>query len=393
MVLDLLSPWRFHSQLAAPVRETGEKVPFTCRWMGYETPAAASDWMKPDYDDRFWHRGPLTLVPKTALLSRACLRGKFTATDPAAVEGLRLSATYNGGIIVYVNGKEIRREHIAVAGQLAEGPGGEERTVDCEVPADVLRKGMNVIAVEIVRTPYPKEGAEPGEDVYNVNCCDIKQVQLKATSAAGLVPNTVRPQGLQVWPAEPLAVDLNLDHGDVAEPLRPATILGGAERSVLGQTGRGLVETDSRAEGHRRRSGRRRRTHSRGRRANPIRSGMGRPAAPGDDAAELPAALHQIQRRAIQRPRARSAGTSGRKAADRGMVSREESARSCDSGTRGDRAGVGDGESAGQRQGGTVSGNRKGRGARAKRRSRPPWRCALRIGNCRIRRTSARGWT
>ncbi len=226
IVLDTLSVWRMHCQLAPPVSETGEKVPLSCRWMSYQTPAAAPDWMKPDYDDRFWHRGPLTLVPKTALVSKACLRGKFTVTDPALVKELQLSATYNGGIIVYVNGKEVHREHIGVGRQLADGPGGEERKVGaCEIPAGALRRGMNVIGLEIVRAPYPKEGVETGEDVYNVNTCEVKQVRLKASGQAGLVPNTVRPEGLQAWPADPLAADMNLDFGDRAEPLRPVTIV------------------------------------------------------------------------------------------------------------------------------------------------------------------------
>ena len=195
--------------------------------MSYETPAAASDWMKPDFDDRFWHRGPLTLVPKTAVLCRACLRGKFTVTDPAKVKGLRLSATYNGGIIVYLNGKDVYREHIGVDQQLAESSGGEERKlVDYEVSADLLKQGMNVLGLEIVRASYPKQGAETGEDVYNVNTCEVKQFRLWASQEAGLVPNTVRPEGLQVWPADPMAVDMDLDFGDPAEPLRPLTILG-----------------------------------------------------------------------------------------------------------------------------------------------------------------------
>lgn len=226
VVLDTLSVWRMHSQLAAPVWETGEEVPFSCRWMSYATPAAAPDWMKPEYDDRFWHRGPLTLVPKTALLARACLRGKFTVTDPAAVRGLRLSAAYNGGMIVYVNGKEVHREHVRAGQPLADGPGGQERELtDCEIPPGVLVKGVNVVSLEIVRAPYPREGVETGDDVYNVNTCEVKQVRLTASGGAGLVPNAVRPEGLQAWPADPLALDMNLDYGDRAETLRPVTII------------------------------------------------------------------------------------------------------------------------------------------------------------------------
>jgi hypothetical protein len=227
IVLDTLSVWRMHAQLAPPVLQTGETARLSCRWMSYETPSVAPDWVQPEFDDRFWHRGPLTLVPKTAILCRACLRGKFSVTDPAAVKGLRLSATYNGGIIVSVNGKEVHREHVGQDRRLAEGPGGcQRKLVDCEIPAALLKEGMNVLGLEIVRAPYPEQGAETGQDVYNVNTCELKQVQLTASGAAGLLPGAVRPQGMQVWPADPLAVDMDLDFGDPAEPLRPVTILG-----------------------------------------------------------------------------------------------------------------------------------------------------------------------
>ncbi len=88
VVLDTLGVWRFHSQLAPPVLETGEKLPFSCRWMAFETPAAAPDRMKPDFDDRFWHRGPLTLVPKTALLARACATGEVHRDRPGGGQGI-----------------------------------------------------------------------------------------------------------------------------------------------------------------------------------------------------------------------------------------------------------------------------------------------------------------
>jgi hypothetical protein len=226
-VLDTLGVWRMHAQLAPPVLETGQPAPLSCRWMRYATPPAPPGWIKPEFDDRFWHRGPLTLLPKTALLAKACLRGKFTVTDPAVVRVLRLSATYHGGLVVYLNGKELHREHIGEAQRLAEGPGGRQRMlVACPIPAELLRQGMNVVGLEIVRAAYPEQGAESGEDVYNVNTCELGQVRLSAASEAGLVPNAVRPPLMQVWPADPLAVDLDLDFGDPAEALRPVTILG-----------------------------------------------------------------------------------------------------------------------------------------------------------------------
>jgi hypothetical protein len=38
-------------------------------------------------------------------LSKVCLRGKFTVTDPEAVQGLALSVAYRGGLVVSVNGQ------------------------------------------------------------------------------------------------------------------------------------------------------------------------------------------------------------------------------------------------------------------------------------------------
>ena len=79
-------------------------------------------------------------------------------TDPAAVQGLALSVAYRGGLIVSVNGKELKREHIAPAAALAEGPAGEERTLpNLPIPAELLRKGMNLIGLEVVRAGYPEE--------------------------------------------------------------------------------------------------------------------------------------------------------------------------------------------------------------------------------------------
>ena len=235
-VLDTLSVWRIHSELAPPVLVSGKTVSLSCAWMRHKTPGPPVDWMTPDFDDRFWGRGPLTMVPRTALLSRVCLRGKFTVTDPGAVKGLKLSVTYQGGIIVYVNGKEVGREHIAAGSSLAEGPGGAERELKGLAIANTrLRKGSNVIALEIVRAAYPEEGVETGQDVYNVNCCQVTSARLSASGGTGLIANVDRPDGLQVWPVDAMALDMSLDWGNPAEGVRPVTIIGARNGSFGGK--------------------------------------------------------------------------------------------------------------------------------------------------------------
>ena len=251
VVLDTLSVWRMHCELAPPVLGSGEKSEFSCAWMGYETPPPAEGWQTRDFDDRFWYRGPLTLVPRTALLSRACVRGKFSVTNPSAVKGLRLSASYHGGIIVYVNGDEVHREHIAKGKSIADGVAGLTwKQAEVAIPESSLREGMNVVALEVVHGAYPTQGAESGEDVYNVNTCEVGPVRLLAAGASGLQPNIGRPSGLQVWPSDPMAVDTSLDSGDRSEPLQPVTIIGARNgrfsgKVVVGSSGviRGIKAT------------------------------------------------------------------------------------------------------------------------------------------------------
>ena len=54
------------------------------------------------------------------LQARGLCRGKLTVVDPASVRGLALSVGYRGGLIVYVNGREVHREHIAQGQALAQ---------------------------------------------------------------------------------------------------------------------------------------------------------------------------------------------------------------------------------------------------------------------------------
>ncbi len=235
-VLDTYGVWRFTCQLAPPVMENGEEASFKLRWLNTKTPGPAEGWQRPEFDDRFWARGPVTLAPKTAMAKKLCVRGKFTVTDPAAVKDLKLTVGYHGGLVVYLNGTEIEREHVATGHALAEGPVGEERMLtDLKIPAEDLRKGLNVIGLEIVRAAYPVREGEPEEHEFTPNACEIQRVELVAGSDEGLVPNAVRPAGFQVWNADILASDYDLDFGDQAEGLRPVVITGARNGTFSGK--------------------------------------------------------------------------------------------------------------------------------------------------------------
>ena len=250
VVLDTVGFWRMHHTLKPPVIQHGRQlkpVLLNVKWLDWETDGPAADWRRVDFDDSSWTRFPLRRSAITSYLSRLCLRGKFRVTRPDQVKALRLSLDYHGGAIVTVNGREVARGHVPrgesdiaeaypeeafTASGRAAGTLRLRSLTDVPIAASVLREGVNVVAIELVRAPYhqclePKEvdgRRAPYELAWNT--CRILRVQLVADTADGLVPNAVRHDGLQVWNSDPLAGDFDLDFGDPCEPLRPVHVVG-----------------------------------------------------------------------------------------------------------------------------------------------------------------------
>jgi len=265
VVLDTYSMWRMYHVLKPPVIQQVDGVKqilYNIKWLDWETPPPPVDWIEPKMDDSCWVRGPASRFARTPYLARLCLRGKFEVLNPSRVKGLSLLLYYYGGVIVYLNGKEICRGHFPLGADaeqsLAENypleafvdENGEwleikpdssriglrTRNLSVSIPKDLLRKGLNVLAIDIIRAPYHRiveekrgskrlEGKKDGY-VLGWNTCEVQQVRLTANSSEGLVPNARRPAGLQVWNADILASDVDVDFGDRTEPLRPIILIG-----------------------------------------------------------------------------------------------------------------------------------------------------------------------
>ena len=271
-VLDTFSFWRTHYTMMQPVYlKDGklEKMPTGTRgsvgkWTEYPTAEPAADWMQPDFDDSGWLRMAGLMVAgtekgtdsKSPFTALECLRGKFQVKDPAAATGLTLSLEYRGGVVVYVNGKEIARAHLAADAKpdtLADSTQPGEtlpRKLTADIPATALRKGTNVLAIESHRAAYLAEEIVinttkwPQGITFERASCGVDSIQLSAPQAAvkALAPNVLRPAGFQVWNSNPLATDFDMDYGDPNEPLKPIVLVGTRNGTFSGKVVAGSNE-------------------------------------------------------------------------------------------------------------------------------------------------------
>ena len=273
-VLDTAGIWRMYHTLKPPLLQQpgGAMRPLllNVKWLDLDTTPPPADWTKPEMNDRAWMRGPARRCARTPYLARLSMRGKFDVSNPSAVGELSVALEYHGGVVVYMNGTEVGRGNLpgvkdankALAdaypteafldaqGQLlpdsARGTTADPRArrVNLSIPKGILRKGTNVLAIDIVRAPYPAILEEkkprgvggPSADAGLMwNTCEIRRVRLSATTADGLLPNVTRPEGIQVWNADPLAGDVDVDYGDRTESLNPIAISSPRNGALYGK--------------------------------------------------------------------------------------------------------------------------------------------------------------
>ena len=241
-----------------------------------------SDWASVTFDDSTWQRAywpqPLPDPWSTGFAEghlpdrRACqfdtvivlARSRFEIKDPTRVKACRLSLDYWGGVAVYVNGKEAARGHLPgqepdSLDRLAEAyptnalpfsRGGEKQPAGCtrqlrdvEIPASLLRPGVNVLAVEAhpAAIPYSAWKRYDG-DFYTWPSIGVLRARLTVSPADAAITNGLRLRGLQVWNcAVNDTVTAGNDLREVSAPVRPVVIRA-ARNSVF--SGRLMVGSD-----------------------------------------------------------------------------------------------------------------------------------------------------
>lgn len=290
VILDTFSFWRCHVTLRAPLFDVTGGVQTAASTNAVKaperphTPLPPADWIKPEFDDNGWWRdtGPFfggtgngtDRSGQTQQIGLMCLRGKFTVTDPAKVKDLKLSLVLRGGVIVYLNGTEIGRTGMPSGPCDFETPADryppdaffnvaatwkmkkEEvearyllrmRNAAMVVPVRLLRKGLNVLAVEMHRSPmkpYPPRFDMRG--AYNFSTCGLDSISLLSAMGDAVVPNFERPAGFQVWNADLLQLVTPVDYGDPHERVHPVPIVGTRAGEFSGQV---VVSSDAAIKG------------------------------------------------------------------------------------------------------------------------------------------------
>lgn len=270
-ILDMRTIWACHTTFRS-VRLGTREQPSTKSEQGLEripdSPLPPENWVQVGFDDSDWFRGRGPFFdgeqgygfrePRT--LALLCLRASFGVADPDKLGDLNLSVSYRGGIVVYLNGREIARSHmpegpidfetladdypkeayVAPSGKRI-GPPREWRGVDLHercrlriretgmitLPRTLLRQGRNILAIAIHRTAtatgFP-DYAGRRDRWGSVALLDLK---LSTEQPGGVTPNVRRPPGIQVWNANPLLeISDSVDYGDPFASLVPIRLVG-----------------------------------------------------------------------------------------------------------------------------------------------------------------------
>ncbi|MBA4387328.1 MAG: hypothetical protein C0404_05060 [Verrucomicrobia bacterium] len=284
VVLDTKSLWRMHVTQRQPVvgsAEKAEPVPANPKTGAQTiTDLPPTDWMKRDFCDVGWMRkpGPFYGSPygfgEPRAVALLCFRAGFMVGDPAKAPELKLNVDFRGGLRVYLNGTELARKnlregeigpetlaedyppdaYVTADGAVIDGKKGPTDQKDrCEqrirrlesfaVPAKLLVKGLNVLAIEVHRAAIAAEGNKPGGDWSSVG---VMRVRLVAAGAGDVTPNLVRPKGLQVWAANAFDIVRDVDFGDPCETPKQVSLAGVRNGEFCGVV---VVSSDSPIKG------------------------------------------------------------------------------------------------------------------------------------------------
>jgi Glycoside hydrolase 123, catalytic domain/Glycoside hydrolase 123 N-terminal domain len=284
-ILDARSPWRIKiGFLQQRIRRSSGELQFaTVGRKRKITPLSgtfsvrggpARKWTSPEFDDLGW------AIAHPPLLSRGVsgfalisLRGKFTVSDPGTLKdkALDLLLSYRGGVVVTVNGTEVGRGHMPAGKIKPETPAADypkeayvspegkqllwvgfghpakykvrfakrTRELRISIPKSTLRKGTNVLGLEVHRAPtsetYYTARYKHARKYSQWDRISLDSVKLSSPAAAAVSANVSAPGGVRVWNWPAYAALHSIDFGDPHRSLKPVQITGARNGAFCGQ--------------------------------------------------------------------------------------------------------------------------------------------------------------
>ena len=271
VILEETDVWRIHRVLMTRTQGTAQDWRPAPGWDILPTPAPAADWVAPDFDDGGWPReaGPLHSggeggdgygYREPLDLFRLALRGRFHVDDPSRAGDLTLKLRYRGGVAVYLNGELIATHHLPEGeltdhthavdypesaywtsddgGNIPPPAAADERDAYHEqrqqrirdsgritIPASALRKGVNVLALDLRRAALPGAWAERRRH-HLWGSVGLLGLELRAANPEAVRGPRQAARLPQLWNADPLArVGQSVTYGNPFEPLRPVRLV------------------------------------------------------------------------------------------------------------------------------------------------------------------------
>jgi hypothetical protein len=237
-------------------------------WQVVASAQPARDWETPGFDDTQWFRlaGALSAGDGKAGLNLFyapgapaewqlfCLRGKFRVDDPAHARDLKLQVRYVGGVRVCVNGQELCRGHLAAgkidldtlatpypdeayirAGVKSDGKelmkartrelGASGSETNVVIPASMLRRGINVVAVEAHAAPLSSRMHKEGPP-DNLNWSHVGVLLARLSAGAGVTPSVGNSGQVELWNSQQMETDFAWHFALPADRIRPIRMVG-----------------------------------------------------------------------------------------------------------------------------------------------------------------------
>jgi hypothetical protein len=257
-VISAATPWRAYLVLADGVYRQGDQLqyrnargklapfdPATADPAVFRvTPQPAATWAQADFDDSAWPRYQGDLAdflgdygvgvgdPSRALWpNRLCLRTAFGVADPAKATDLKLTIVCIGGAVAYVNGQEVGRWHLPAGAlqpltpaesypiaayttedgatalpavglttspeaKLLDRYAQRVRTVTITIPARLLMKGRNTLAIDLHAAPIAGPFSRAGWSHMG-----FRSATLTSASGAGVIAYAEACKGTHLWSA------------------------------------------------------------------------------------------------------------------------------------------------------------------------------------------------